>query len=59
MMIRLLSSGSLVQRRSLITVVEGTHRRAFFLRGDRIPEPFPRPDNVAQIEADTVYMKLE
>jgi hypothetical protein len=27
-------------------------------QGEPVPEPFPRPDNVAQIEADTVYMKL-
>jgi mannose-6-phosphate isomerase-like protein (cupin superfamily) len=27
-------------------------------QGDPVPGPFPRPDNVAQIEADTVYMKL-
>lgn len=27
-------------------------------QGELVPEPFPRPDNVAQIEADTVYMKL-
>ena len=27
--------------------------------GDEAPEPFPRPENVAQIEADTVFARTE